>query len=88
MKRITIILFLLLLTGCMSVPVKPKFPSVPKALTEPCTPLNKLDNNNVSIVDFHKVVVENYTLYHECSIKVESWNEWYKEQKKIYDEIK
>lgn len=88
MKYIIILTSLLTLTGCMSVPVKPKFPAVPKSLTEPCAPLNKLDNGTVSIVDYHKVVVENYTLYHECAVKVESWNEWYKEHKKIYDEIK
>jgi hypothetical protein len=34
-----------------------------------------------------KVVVENYTMYYECSTKVEGWNEWYVEQKKIMDKV-
>jgi hypothetical protein len=35
-----------------------------------------------------KTVVENYTLYYQCSTKVEGWQEWYSEQKKIFDEVK
>lgn len=89
MKNILILLLITLLAGCATpVPVKPKFPAVPKSLSEPCTTLNKLQGETISIVDLHKVIVENYTLYYECATKVEGWNEWYSKQKKIYDEVK
>lgn len=88
MKQILIIV-LFVLAGCATpVPIKPKFPAVPKQLTETCTPLKKIEGESVSIVDLHIVVVENYTSYYECSTKVEGWNEWYLKQKNIYDEVK
>jgi hypothetical protein len=84
-----IILSTLFLTGCMTtpVPVKMKFPSAPESFFEPCSELKILDKN-AKLSDVAKVVVENYTLYHECSVKSESWMEWYKSQKKIFEDIK
>jgi hypothetical protein len=88
MKKL-LLLTILILAGCSTpVPIKPKFPAVPKPLTEACTTLKKIEGDPVSIVDLHKVVVENYTLYYECAVKVEGWNEWYTTQKKIYEEVK
>lgn len=82
------ILILCLITGCSTtVPVKHKFPNVPKALTEKCITLKKIEGDQVSIVDLHKTVVENYTSYYECSIKVDEWNEWYKQQKEIFESV-
>jgi len=34
------------------------------------------------------VVADNYGQYKECQISVELWNEWYQEQKKIFDSVK
>jgi hypothetical protein len=34
------------------------------------------------------VVTNNYTIYHECKIKVETWQQWYKEQKQIFESVK
>ena len=83
------ILFFALLTGCSTtVPVVAKFPNAPKSLTENCPPLNKIESESVSIVDLHKTVVENYTLYHECALKVEQWNDWHVKQKKIFESVK
>ena len=83
------ILFFALLTGCSTtVPVVAKFPNAPKSLTEKCPPLNKIESDSVSIVDLHKTVVENYTLYHECALKVEQWNDWHVKQKKIFESVK
>jgi hypothetical protein len=42
----------------------------------------------VSIVDLHKTVVDNYTLYHECAVKVDAWNEWHRTQKEIFESVK
>jgi hypothetical protein len=33
-------------------------------------------------------VTTNYGKYHECSYKVDAWNNWYIEQKKIFDSVK
>jgi PBP1b-binding outer membrane lipoprotein LpoB len=83
------IALILLLTGCSTtVPVVAKFPDAPKSLTENCPNLKKIEGDVISIVDLHKTVVENYTLYHECAIKVEEWNEWHVKQKKIFESVK
>lgn len=55
---------------------------------EKCNELKTVQGNKVSITDMLKIVVENYSMYYECSTKVEGWQEWYVEQKKIFDEVK
>ena len=67
--KIIVLFISLLLVGCSTtVPVVAKFPAAPKSLTQPCPPLQKIEGEQVSIVDLHTKVVENYTLYYECSI--------------------
>lgn len=79
----------LLLAGCSTpVAIKPSFPEAPKALTEKCESLMKIEGDRVAITEMLKVVIHNYTLYYECSTKVEGWNEWYQVQKKIYEQVK
>ena len=78
-----------LLVGCSTVvPVKTKFPDAPQVLKEKCESLRKIEGNQVAITEMLKVVIHNYTLYHECSTKVEGWQEWYETQKKIHENIK
>lgn len=80
---------IILLAGCSTtVPVKRNFPDVPQLMTVPCPELKKIEGDVVSIVDLHKTVVENYTLYHECAVKVDAWNEWHKQQKEIFESVK
>lgn len=88
MKTLSLIT-LILLAGCSTtVPVTAKFPDAPASLSAPCGNLKKIENDNVSIVDLHKIVVENYTTHYECSTKVDGWNEWYVEQKKNFESLK
>ena len=70
------------------MPVKTKFPEAPQVLKEKCESLKKIEGNQVAITEMLKVVIHNYTLYHECSTKVEGWQEWYETQKKIHENIK
>lgn len=79
----------LLLVGCSTtVPVVAKFPDAPAELKELCPPLKKIEGDTVSIVDLHVRVVENYTQYYECAVKVEEWNAWHARQKKIFESVK
>jgi hypothetical protein len=43
--------------------------------------------DKVPITDMLKTVVENYVTYYNCAIKVEGWQEWYTEQKKIFESV-
>ena len=80
----------LLLAGCStSVPVKRTFPEAPQSIRQKCENLKTVEiKERIPITDVLKVVVHNYTLYHECSLKVEGWNEWYESQKKIFNDVK
>ena len=88
MKYIILSLTLVLAACSTPVPVKQKFPDVPKALVERCDSLKKIEGDRVAITEMLKVVVQNYGMYYECAAKVDGWNEWYLEQKRIYESVK
>jgi len=76
------------LTGCSTtVPVVMKFPDAPQILTEKCEELIKL-NDDAKLSDVATVVVQNYTLHHECSTKVDGWIEWHNKQKELFESLK
>jgi len=79
----------IVLTACSTpVPVSQRFPDVPKALVERCESLRKVEGDKVAITEMLKVVVQNYGMYYECAAKVDGWNDWYLEQKRIYESVK
>ena len=90
-KYFMLVIFIILAflaTGCSTtVPVTAKFPQAPERLIQPCPQLEKLENE-AKLSDIAKSVTNNYTKYHECSIQNESWIEWYKAQKQIFESIK
>lgn len=74
------IFILLLLQGCAQLaPSWPQAPNIgscpPLQLAEPSEKLSTLLNT----------VIENYEKYHNCSAKVEAWQEWYRAQKHIHE---
>lgn len=86
--RLAAIGLTILLTACSTtVPIKHKFPEAPKELLEKCPQLETIPAGTTAITDFLKVVVKNYGLYYECSLKNDGWHEWYDSQKKIYNEV-
>lgn len=91
MKRLLIVLTVLMMTGCAMfqkpVPVKRNFPAVPVELMEVCPDLKKTEQTE-KLSDVLKVVVDNYGQYHECKVKVDTWIEWYKTQKDIFESVK
>jgi hypothetical protein len=84
-----IISLAIVLAGCSTtVPVARKFPEAPQVLKEKCESLKLIEGDKVAITEMLKVIVHNYSLYHECSTKVEGWQDWYEAQKKIFNEVK
>jgi hypothetical protein len=79
---------LLLLSGCSTtVPIVVKFPVAPPELMEKCTELKTL-SDEAKLSDVAKSVVNNYTLYYQCAVKVDAWIEWHESQTKIFEEVK
>lgn len=80
------ILFLtLLLTGCVAVPIEQKFPEAPETLKQACPQLEDVPAGATKLSEILTVVINNYALYHECQIKVDTWNDWYTTQQSIYN---
>jgi len=81
-----IFLSTILLVGCSTtpVPVQKVFPDVAPSLMEPAEPLKQIPPSSSSSEVF-KIIVENYGQYHELSLKLDQWQRWYIEQKKIYE---
>lgn len=86
MKRL-IIIGLLVLSGCTSVPITIKFPEVPQDMLVACPDL-KLALETTKLSEVLPVVVDNYGQYYTCKDTVDSWIEWYENQKKIFNSIK
>ena len=92
MKNILLLLVTFILSSCayfkQPVPIVPKFPDPVPELMIKCNDLKTVQGEKVTITDMLKVIVENYTLYYDCSTKVDGWHEWYHTQKEIMDNIK
>ncbi len=85
--KLTLLLAPLFLAGCMTVPVTAKFPEAPKELQVSCVPLEQTPLD-VKLSDLTKIIVNNYSAYYSCSSVVDSWKDWYVNQKRIYEELK
>lgn len=77
-----------LLGGCALIPVKRTFPEIPPSLAVPCGELDQIDENTSKLSDLMSAVIENYRKFHECSLKVDMWKEWYDIQSSIFNEVK
>lgn len=87
MNKILIVL-LLIVSGCSTVvPVAVKFPNVPLTLMEPPKDLTPLANDERKLSDLLENANKNYGTYYEIREKLIVWQEWYVEQKKIYDKL-
>jgi hypothetical protein len=85
--KILAILSLLLLTGCVT-PVQRNFPDIPPSLRSNCEDLTLIEQGTDKLSEVLVVVTDNYSKYHECRIKVETWQQWYNTQKDIFDDVK
>ena len=88
MKQL-IVAVAVLLAGCTTVvPVKQQFPVAPVVLLERCPDLMLIDDGKNSLRDMLKVVIQNYSLYYQCAEKTHGWQDWYGEQKRIFESVK
>lgn len=88
MKYLLICLTIFLFGCSTTVPVVAKFPTAPEVLMEKCPALKTIEGDTISIVEFTKTVVTNYTSHYECVEKNNAWIDWYNKQKAIFEEIK
>jgi hypothetical protein len=85
--KLLLIVPILLLAGCLNTPVQRSFPEVPEELKVACPDLMLLEPTT-KLSEVVSVVTKNYSQYQECQIKVDTWIEWYKQQKDIFESVK
>lgn len=84
-RKLAVLGCMFILSGCSTfLPVVPEFPTAPKTLKEDCDQLNTL-KDDAKLSDVMITITENYMKFHECKRKNKAWNEWYDEQKRIYE---
>lgn len=88
MKKLLVLIPAVLLTGCLNTAVKRNFPEVPTSLLATCPSLEQVDPGTTKLSEVVRVVTDNYTQYHECRVKVDTWIEWYNTQRAIFEEVK
>ena len=89
MKKIALLFSVFLLTGCLeTVPVKRSFPDIPAELKTACPELQKVEPGTTQLSKVMEIVVDNYSTYYECRVKVDAFLQWNQEQKKIFEDIK
>ena len=82
-----LLLSLLLLTGCTTVPITARFPEAPGLQSQiACPNLKKLEENS-KLSEVAKTITVNYTEYYTCAVKLDAWIEWYAKQKIIFEGI-
>ena len=89
--KIAALILALSLAGCATtapVPVVPRFPDAPAVLLERCPQLKPIDSDRGTLREFLKTVIENYATYYQCADKAHAWQDWYREVKKYYEELK
>lgn len=86
--RTLLLVSMIVLSGCSTtVPVTVKFPEAPKELMSTCPDLKQTPPTS-KLSDVLQVVTDNYSQYYECRVKLDSWIEWYKTQKTLFEELK
>ena len=93
MRFTAILLFAMFMSGCGALQyfnLKPKWPdAASEESMKPCEDLKKFEKKNadgsVDLIEFQKLIVENYILHYKCSDKNDNWIDWYTTQKRIYE---
>lgn len=87
MKRLLIAVCAVVLTGCQTVPVAQNFPKASDTLMTSPPELKEIPDGASASVIFD-TVIENYGTYNEVANQLRGWQQWYTEQKKIFESAK
>jgi hypothetical protein len=87
MKKLLIVSLIAVLTGCVTVPVTQNFPKASDTLQVPPPALKEIPADSTASQVFD-IVIENYGTYNEVANQLSGWQQWYIDQKKIFDGAK
>ena len=87
MKHILIALCVVGLTGCVTVPVAQNFPQATDTLMTAPPELKQIPPGATASTVFD-TVIENYGTYNQVAEQLRGWQQWYIDQKKIFESAK
>ena len=87
--KLILLPLVLLLTACTTVvPITQPWPEAPGLQSlQACPKLVQLEPDP-KLSQVAKTVASNYSEYYICAVKLDAWQEWYKQQKLIYQGLK
>ena len=90
MKKLIVVGLLVLVSGCASKQtiVKIAWPDAPPELLAPSEELTPLEPNQTALSDLLQNANINYAKYYTLRDRYDAWQQWYKTQQKIYQDIK
>ena len=98
MNKYILALAMVTLVGCSTtVPIAVKFPEVPAILLDPAPKLKSVDQgaantagaaSEVKASELIGTVVENYGTYYQVVEQLRGWQDWYRTQKAIFEQVK
>jgi len=86
MKKLLIISLITMLIGCVTVPVTQNFPKASDTLQVSPPALKEIPADSTASQVFD-IVIENYGTYNEVANQLRGWQQWYNDQKKIFDDV-
>ena len=87
MKKLLILCITAVLFGCVTVPVTQQFPKASDTLQTPPPALKEVPQGS-SASQILEIVIDNYGTYNEIANQLAGWQQWYIEQKKIFESVK
>ena len=85
--KYTLIALLMLLTGCITAPVKHSFPKPPDGIVERCSDLSLIVEGEERLSELLKVVTKNYSTYYDCAARHDLLVKWLNDQRALHDEV-
>ena len=87
--KILLLTVILALAGCSTtVPITQTWPEAPGLQSmQSCPELRQL-GSSPQLSDVAQVITHNYTSYYTCVVKLEAWQEWYRQQEIIYKRLR
>lgn len=81
--RVIILVLCVSLSGCTSYPLA-YTPWPPAPQLNSCPELTNI-STNATFSDVAKTIADNYNTYYTCRAQVQGWQDWYNQQKQIYE---